>query len=295
MSISVRFLYSVPTGNLLGEGVTWDASQQRVWWTDIEARTLSNFCPSRRALTQYSLPYRLCSFGLTDKPGTLIAAFDRGVALYEVDSGKLSWLYRLQTESAGLRLNDGRVDAAGRFWCGSMIEQDTRVKSSGSLYRLSGYQCQEMLSGFEIFNGLAWSPDNRWIYCADSARNLIFRHAFNLFDGSMGEGEVFASTPAGIHPDGSVIDSEGCLWNAQWGGARVVRYRPDGQIDLIIPMPTSQCSCVSFGGAKLDLLFVSSASTGLDAETLASQPQAGDLLVFQVQGTRGLAGNCFSP
>jgi len=92
-----------------------------------------------------------------------------------------------------------------------------------------------------------------------------------------------AQTAKGVHPDGSAVDSEGGVWNAQWGGGRVVRYSADGRESLVIEMPVSQPTCVAFGGCKLDLLFVTSARAGLSGERLADEPMAGDLLIYQTE------------
>ncbi|MCL1037227.1 SMP-30/gluconolactonase/LRE family protein [Shewanella submarina] len=285
--VSARFLYSVPVANILGEGVIWDAGQQQVWWTDIEACLLYCFAPSSRELTQYKLPRRLCSFALTDNPGTILAAFDTGFGLYQLDSGELEWLACPETAQGPTRLNDGRVDGAGRFWCGSMVEGNAGVGEQGSLYSLDRGECRSHCGGFEIFNGLAWSRDKAWLYCADSAKHLIYRHPWEPEYGSLGPAEIFARTPDTVFPDGSAVDVGGGLWNAQWNGSRVVRYTPEGQIDFVLHLPVSQPSCVSFGGPDMNLLFVTTASTDLSAEQISRQPEAGNLLVYQISGVTG--------
>ena len=105
---------------------------------------------------------------------------------------------------------------------------------------------------------------------------------------------MFANGGGPGAPDGSTVDADGCLWNAEWGGGRVVRYTPDGRVDRVIALPCAQVTCCAFGGARLDQLFVTTARTGLDAAALAGQPQAGALFVIDA-GVTGLADTPFPP
>jgi sugar lactone lactonase YvrE len=287
-NMKATLLYSVPVANTLGEGVLWDHLSQKVWWTDIEECVLYAFEPQHRTLEKWQMPERLCSFALTETEGLILAAFASGFAFFCLHSNQLEWIAKPEQTLPGKRLNDGRVDAAGRFWCGSMVETDTVTINSGSLYSVSKGECDWQRNGYQIFNGLSWSPDNRWLYCADSAHNVIYRHPFDHHTGQIGIAEVFATTPDHIYPDGSIIDSEGGLWNAQWGGSRVVRYDATGEIQFVLNLPVTQPSCAAFGGEAMDLLFVTSARVELTPKQLAQQPMAGDLLVYQIDGKQGL-------
>ena len=136
-------------------------------------------------------------------------------------------------------------------------------------------------TGFQISNGLCFSPDSRYCYCADSARHLIYRYEFDAQSGKLGPRQVFARTPGDAFPDGAAIDAEGCMWSAQWGTGQVVRYTPRGELDLMVSLPTRQPSCVAFGGADRDLQFVTSARVGLTPAQLAAEPTAGHLFIFR--------------
>ncbi|ACA87926.1 SMP-30/gluconolactonase/LRE family protein [Shewanella woodyi] len=288
--VTAKFLYSVPVANQLGEGVIWDTLSQQVWWTDIEGKMLYAFEPQSHKLSQWHMPERLCSFALTETKGLILAAFASGFALYRFEGKgpEIEWLARPELSLQENRMNDGRVDAKGRFWCGSMVEEETAQGDTGSLYCINKGQCQWQGDGYQILNGLAWSLDNRWLYCADSAKNRIYRHSFDAKEASLGPVETFATTAEHIHPDGSTVDSDGSLWSAQWGGGRVVRYSVDGDIQFILKLPVSQPSCVAFGGEQMNLLFVTTAREGLSSQQLNSQALAGDLLVYQLRGVRGL-------
>jgi sugar lactone lactonase YvrE len=276
----------IRVANELGEGVLWDGGS--LWWTNIEGRQLFRLDWQSRALQRIDTPQRLCSFGFTQSATQLIAAFESGIALFDTSSGKTEWLWRLG--KAGQRLNDGRVDRQGRFWTGAMAETADQ-SGKAELYCVdAGRQVHASERGITISNAIAWSPDGSMFYFADSPSRSIWR--YKVDGDEISEKRVFARTPPGVMPDGATVDAEGCLWNAQWGGRRVVRYSPDGRVDRVLELPVSQPTCVAFGGPRLDLLFVTSARIGLSKEALDREPSAGDVLVYNA-GIVGLPENRF--
>jgi sugar lactone lactonase YvrE len=140
-----------------------------------------------------------------------------------------------------------------------------------------------------ISNSIAFSPDGRLMYFADTPLKKIFVFDYDPDAGVVANRRIFAEVGSGDgFPHGSTVDADGCLWNAEWGCARVVRYNPDGGVDRVIPMPCSQVTCCAFGGDDLSTLFVTSARTGLNDAALLAQPRAGALFAVNV-GVRGLA------
>ena len=125
------------------------------------------------------------------------------------------------------------------------------------------------------------------MYFADSPKNEIYTYDISSETGEIQNKKVFATTSKGVHPDGSCVDSDGYLWNAQWGAGQVVRYAPDGQIDNVIEVPSSQPTCVSFGGPEMNCLFVTSARLDLTSDEKQKYPQSGDLFIYQTS-VRGL-------
>jgi len=119
------------------------------------------------------------------------------------------------------------------------------------------------------------------MYFADSKTKTIRKFPFETVTGSIGHKQVFAQTVPTESPDGSIIDSEGCLWNAHWGGGRVVRYSPQGDVLAELALPVTQPTCLCFGGPDLDLLFVTTAKENLDDAALAQQPEAGHVFVYR--------------
>ncbi len=202
-------------------------------------------------------------------------------------SGALKLVAAPERDIPGNRFNDGRCDRGGRFWAGTM--SDGPREPTGSLYRLDpDGSCESMRSGIVIPNSIAWSPDDRVMYFADTYVNTIWAYDFDLATGAMRNERVFAdcSNQPG-RPDGSCVDAEGCLWNAEYGGWRVVRYTPDAKIDRVIELPVSNPTCCCFGGKDFDTLYICTARQRLTPEQLAREPLAGGLFAAR-PGVRGL-------
>jgi sugar lactone lactonase YvrE len=275
----------VPVQNSLGESPLWNARDARLWWTDIQGRRLLRYDPVARTLDEIATPERLCSFAFVADSDRLIAAFESGLALYDPATGAVHWLYRLERGAAPLRFNDGRTDRQGRFWAGTMVEGG----GSEPLGRLHCLDCKGRVTRQPdpvfISNALCTSPDGSRLYFADSPRRTIFAYDLDRISGVLSNRRRFAETPPGAFPDGANVDREGFVWNAHWGAGRVVRYAPDGGIDLMVEVPASQPSCIAFGGPEMNLLFVTSARDGLKDDILLNQPSAGNLFIYKTDIT----------
>jgi L-arabinonolactonase len=282
----------VEVGNTLGEGVLWDDIGQRIWWTDIQERLLYRYDPVKGGLETFELPERLGSFGFVEGSDRIVAAFESGFAFYHPESGQLDWIARPEHAAGNVRFNDGRVDRWGRFWAGSMVEG--KGEPTGKLYSLCKGRIEEHLGGIAISNGVCFSPDARHMYFADSPQFTIHRFDMDSVSGALSNRQVFALTPPGAFPDGSNVDAEGHLWNAQWGAGRVVVYAPDGSVSGSIEMPVTQPTCIAFGGAALDQLFVTTAREHLSAAALSLQPEAGHLFIYKTS-TKGRSEPRYHP
>jgi sugar lactone lactonase YvrE len=291
----IELIRTVEVSNTLGEGVLWNDRTQTAWWTDIQGARLFEYDIDSGRLTRRDMPHRVACFGFVEGGADLIVAFDCGIALYSLRTGAVEWRVAPGTLPEGLRFNDGKVDAQGRFWVGTMVEGAPAAAGAAALYCYEpGRGLSSHIEGVTISNGLCWSPDATVLYHADSATNAIRAHAFDLGRGVITGRREFAATPAHIQPDGSTVDAAGGVWNAQWGGSRVVRYTAQGELDVIIGMPVSQPSCVAFGGPDLDLLLVTSARIGLTPEQLAAEPGAGHMFVYRTN-FRGMPASSFKP
>jgi sugar lactone lactonase YvrE len=154
------------------------------------------------------------------------------------------------------RFNDGRCDRSGKFfWVGTLMEPD--FPPSGKLYRISSSgEAKEVKNGIKVPNSICWSPDGKTMYFADSPRHKIW--AFDYRDGELAGERVFAAPHPGF-PDGSCVDADGCLWNAEFGGGRIVRYTPQGKVDRVLQVPAKNPTCCCFGGVALDTLYITTA------------------------------------
>ena len=269
--------------NTLGEGITWCERTQALYWTDIPACTLWRHSPASGETRQWQLPERLASFVLCEAEGWLLLALASRLAFFRIEDGALHPLYDIEP-GLPTRCNDGACDRQGRFVFGTLhepVDGGTR-QPIGGFWRLNADLTLEKLplEGVAISNSLAFSPAGNTLYYCDSLTRTIrcceygdtLSNARDFTDlrGTAGE------------PDGSCVDVEGGLWNAQWGLGRVVRYRADGSQDRILPLPASQPTRPAFGGAALDTLYVTSARDGLGVDALAQQPLAGALFAAQM-------------
>jgi sugar lactone lactonase YvrE len=286
-------------GNTLGECVLWHSQHNTLWWTDIQASRLHCYDWTTGALQTLEAPERIASFGFVAASDSLITAFASGIALYDPQQrsstepapSSIHWLARPTSSDPGVRFNDGRVDRRGRFWTGTMVE-DNQPGARGCLYSFQGSsegardpRCH--IRGIRISNGLCFSPDGGRLYFADSPTRIISAYDLIEPEGVLGTRRTLVQTPTGSSPDGATVDVDGCIWTALWGAGCVVRYTPDGRLDRTLPVPASQPTCVCFAGPNLEVLCVTSAREGLDDSQLHDDPHAGDVFLYRV-GTQGL-------
>ena len=273
--------------NQLGECVLWCERSGRVLWTDILGSTLfAHHLDSGRTST-WPMPERLASFALTAHGDCVLLGLASRLAFFSFSTGAVTPIAQVEPGQQ-TRVNDGRCDRAGNFVFGTLHEGDPK-SAVASFYRLNAGDLgveRLALPQVAIANSICFSPDGSTMYYCDSLARAIRRCDYP----SLENDRVFASTQGEGEPDGSCVDADGYVWNAQWGGARVVRYAPDGAIDRVIATPAQQPTCVAFGGAGLDVLFCSSAAVGL------ASPGADDgaLLAGGVAGVGGLYESRFA-
>ncbi|WP_293902623.1 SMP-30/gluconolactonase/LRE family protein [Phenylobacterium sp.] len=271
----------VDSASRLGEGPCWSAEEGRLYWFDIKGRTLNWYEPVTGQSRSANLQVR-ASAAAVCRHGGLLVATDQGLAHWNPADEAL----RIVTPfdfAPGYRTNDGKIDPSGCFWWSTM--DDDGGCRPGTLYRTDPEGVTEViLDDLHIPNTVSFSADGKTLYLADSQLKTLY-----ACDPQNPLGRtVFADTrDEAATPDGGAIDAEGCLWNAQWGGWRVVRYARDGRIDRMIPMPIEQPTSCAFGGPDLATLFVTSAWDGLTEDARRSQPLAGGVFALQ-PGVAGL-------
>jgi L-arabinonolactonase len=277
----------VDAGNELGEGVLWSPAHGEVQWTDIFGRRFWAHSPSDGQVRSVPLPDRLGCFAPLG--GTsILAGFAGGLEMFDLEKGTRRLIAAIEQDRPTTRVNDGRLDRRGRLVFGTMDEDPSGARPLGQIWSFGGGRARVLASGVRIANSIAFSPDGRRMYFADTPEKRIRLYDYDLDSGVLSGERVFVTVEGPGFPDGSTVDAEGCLWNAEWGGGRVVRYAPDGRVIRVLPLPASQVTCCAFGGARLDRLYVTTARTGLDPSALAAEPHAGALFAFDV-GVSGLA------
>jgi len=278
----VRLIDTLKVANELGEGVIWDHVASKLWWTDIQQSKLYRYDPESKHLEQWDTPERLCCFAPRESGDGLVAAFESGFAFYTPETGVLKWIKKLEADNSGTRFNDGRTDRQGRLWAATMVENNNLAPYKGSLYCLGhDLKVHKSISDLSIPNSLCWSADGETMYHTDTPSRQISQYDFDPKTAIVSKQRNFVSTRPGCFPDGSIVDADGYLWNAQWASSTVVRYAPDGTEDIVVNIPARQPTCVAFGGKNLNLMFVTSAWQDLDSDALASDPDAGSLFVFE--------------
>ena len=277
--------------NILGEGPCWDGRAGRLYWLDIKGRRLEWLSPATGAASGWDLDRQVSALAMR-APGGLVVATEDGFATFDPDTGVLELRCPIEPERIGNRTNDGGLDRQGRWWVGTM--DDAVQRRTGAVYRLDpDWTCRRMLDGYGIPNTFACTEDGRSLLIADSMDQLLRRYPLDVATGALGEPAPFAHTQGqDATPDGGAMDAEGFLWNAQWGGWRLVRYAPDGSVDRVVEMPVEQPSSCAFGGEGLRTLFVTSAREGLSEADLEDQPLAGSLFAVDV-GVAGLDHGVF--
>lgn len=284
--------------SLLGESPLWHPAEQVLYWCDIPGRMLNRFDPRSGAHRQWPFDSEpACCAPLME--GGLLLALRSGLARFDPASGALVPLpVKLPYDPARERFNDGKADAQGRLWVGTIYEP--RDPAAAALYRYADGKLDRMADGITVSNGLAWSPDARTLYWADTKAHTVFAFDFERAGGAISNQRVFAQFPVkavdqdlasyGGRPDGAAVDAEGGYWVAMFEGARLLRLGPDGAVTREVALPVRCPTMPCFGGADLRTLYITTARDKRPVDELAREPLAGCVLQLRVD-VPGLPAN----
>jgi sugar lactone lactonase YvrE len=281
----------------LGEGPVWDHRAQSLHFVDIQASELLTY---RDGGVRRIRPFAggLSAVFLT-ATRSLVCATTQGLVSFDPGRGSPEHgstgpgsrlVAQIECNRPGNRTNDGKCDALGRVWIGTMDAAERAF--TGALYRIDQDASPTlMLDDIGVSNGLDWSPDGTSLYYTDSMRRLIWRFPFDLQSGTLGPREVFANVPMDQGcPDGLTVDAEGFVWSAHWDGWRVTRYDPWGSVERVVRLPVPRVTSLCFGGPDLDTLYITSARIGLTSDQLHEAPLSGALFRCQ-PGVTGRPAN----
>lgn len=287
--------------SLLGESPFWHPDEQVLYYVDIQGKALRRFDPATGGETNWVFESEPGCCAPTLGPEIVVARRD-GIHLHDPRDGSSRQIAPSPCPNPAVeRFNDGKCDAHGRLWCGTVFEPKT--PPGGALYCLERGCLTRRAGGVLTSNGLDWSPDGRLMYWTDTPTHEIRVMNFDVPSGAFGEPRVFArfasrdrSRPIehyGGRPDGAAVDAEGNYWVAMYEGARVLQLSPSGEVLREVRVPVQCPTMPCFGGSDLQTLFVTTASTR-PAEELGAQPWAGRVLAWRVD-TPGLPARRYLP
>jgi sugar lactone lactonase YvrE len=257
-----------PTGDICGEGVVWHAAHRAVYWNDVNRFLIHRLNLADSSVRTWMFEEPVTALSLTDRDDVLAVVLSSRVILWEPATDvRHDPIFCLDGWPA-VRLNDTRSDPRGSLWLGSMRNNVNADGSSGEAGGQDGILIRLDPSGkitlfrekIGISNTLAWSPDHRRFYFADTLANVIWVYDYDSSTGAISGERPFLEGFARGYPDGSTVDSEGYLWNCRFNGSCIVRVASDGGIDRIVEMPVKNITNCTFGGADLTTLFVTTAS-----------------------------------
>ena len=268
---------------LLGESPVWSVEEQCLYWVDIEGRTFNRFDPKTSKNLATNTGIRVSALALRASGG-FIGASEIGFQFYNSAENNFTPIINPESNKPNNRFNDGRCDRLGRFWAGTMIEKGDQARDAGLYCIDKDLKCSEKHRSLILTNGLAWSPNNKTMYLADTRRPIVWAFDFDLDNGDIFNQRTFIEfdIKEGV-PDGATVDTDGCYWLAEPRASRICRYTPDGRKDTIIELPVTKPTMCAFGGPNLNMLYITTSSFGFSEKELEQQPLAGSLLGLEIK------------
>lgn len=258
----------------LGEGPIW--ANGRLYWFDIAAGKLQAWRPGDATFDSWAFGEPVSAAALLEQGGLIIASAS-SLLRFDPATGARETLVPLEANDFRTRSNDGRADRQGGFWITTMGK--AAEPGLGSIWRYFRGEFRCLRKGLAIPNGICFSPDGTLAYFADTAASTLWRWPLAADGWPQGHPQPFLRVTADEgSPDGAVVDSEGCIWNARWGSGKIVRLAPDdGRTMETFTLSTTRPSCPAFGGNDLATLYVTTAQEGMSKVELSAEPDAGAL------------------
>ena len=266
----------------LGEGPVWDTGAQALYWVDSLAPRIYRYDAGSRRSEVWELAGNQIGSIAVREQGGLILAMDQGFYTFEPETGRSEMIAQPLAGRDRLRFNDGKVDPFGAFVSGAM-NIDAHGSENCPMFRLTPeMDVIEVLDGFHCFNGPCFSPDGEQLYVSGREPGVI-----EVFDyGRRQQPRNGRKLLENCNPDGATVDAQGFVWSAQWDDACLLRISPTGQVDTRLPLPRQVVTSVMFGGAGLDVIYVTTAAVEYYGATPAGE-LPGRVLVVEESGFRG--------
>jgi len=265
----------------LGEGPVWVERDRALWFVDIKKQLIHRYDPVNGDKRSWGSPEQV-GFVFPAEGGGFVAGLQSGLYRFDERNGSFALIVEVEPDQPTNRLNDGIVDPTGRLWFGTM-DNGERAKTGAFYCFANGRLVRTGIDGIAITNGPAVSPDGDRLYFVDTLNGAIGRADIRS-DGILGEARPFARIdPRDGYPDGPTIDSEGCVWISLYGGWEARRYSPDGALIDRVRFPVANITKLAFGGEGLKTAYATTARQQMSADSIARQPQIGDLFAFGVE------------
>jgi sugar lactone lactonase YvrE len=271
---------------MLGEGSIWHPKENKLYWVDIEGKTLHIYDPETKTDKEIPVGSRIGTVVPVQDGGVLVA-LQNGIQKLDTKTGKLSFLMDPLKDSA-LRFNDGKCDPSGRFWVGTMALD--RRRRGAVLYRFDeDKSIRVMLDSVSISNGIVWTKDKKTMYYNDTPTGTVQAFDYDDKTGAITNRRIAVQIPRGNgSPDGMTIDSEDNIWVALWGGNCVAKFNPrTGELLQKIKVPAQNVSSCAFGGKNLETLYITTARAWVNPDKLKEFPLSGGLFCVK-PGVKGV-------
>ena len=279
----------VEAKDILGEGVIWHPEEQKLYWCDNLKSNVQTYDPATGAHEVFPMPEEVgCIVFREHHPG-ICAAMKSGFAfIHDLAKPAIEYIVDPEPELDANRMNDGKCDRLGRFWCGSMDAGLT--EATASLYRFDpDLSCHKMDTDIICSNGIAWSPDNSVMYFSDTRKEFLYAYDYDIETGSIANRRAIVDTSdKPFRIDGATVDSDGSYWCAMVHDWAIGKYDPSGKLLDRVELPVRQPTMCTFGGVNLDVLYVVSATRFLEPGEGEKQPLAGALFAITGIGATGI-------
>lgn len=264
---------------ILGEGPLYKENENSLYWSDIKDKRIYKYDLNSKTVEHFQFTKNIGSFVFTSE-NKLLATTNEGYEYLDLETKEISPLINPEEELINNRFNDGKCDAKGRYFAGSMDNNEEKI--TGSLYCLDKNICEKKEKDLFISNGLGWNKNSSKFYLTDSPKRVIYVYDYDLETSTMSNKQIFVRIKdEDGYPDGLCLDEEDYIWSAHWAGSKITRYKPDGSIDKIIELPVPNVTSCCFGGKDFKTLFITSAQKGLSYEELLASPLSGNTFILE--------------
>ena len=264
---------------ILGEGPLYKENENSLYWSDIKDKRIYKYDLNSKTVEHFQFQKTIASFVFTSE-NKLLATTNEGYEYLDLKTKEITSLTNPEHELINNRFNDGKCDAKGRYFAGTMDNNEEKI--TGSLYCLDKNICVKKEKDLFISNGLGWNKNSSKFYLTDSPKRIIYVYDYDLETSTMSNKQIFVRIKdEDGYPDGLCLDEEDYIWSAHWAGSKITRYKPDGSIDKIIELPVPNVTSCCFGGKDFKTLFITSAQKGLSKEELLAFPLSGSTFILE--------------